>query len=65
MKNLYDFLIKSGVKPKDLVNVYETVRSLELVNGFTFNGNEVKLIISSCARFPNTPPGSIHHVSKV
>ena len=65
MKHLYDFLVKSGVKPQYILNMYDTIRSLELANGFTFSEKEVKNVISSYERYPSSSPNSIHLFSKV
>ena len=65
MKNLFDFLRKSGVSPKNIANTYDSILSLEHAYGFTFNEEEVKLVISSFERCQGSSPNSIHLFSKV
>ena len=65
MKNLFDFLRKSGVSPSKLVDTYESIRALEHAYGFSFNAQEIKLVISSFERCRESSPNSLHLFSKV
>ena len=65
MKNLFDFLRKSGVSPSKIVDTYESIRALEHAYEITFNAEEIKLIISAFERCQGSSPNSLHLFSKV
>jgi hypothetical protein len=65
MNNLLDFIEECGVSSKNVIDIYESIRSLEHANGFTFNEQELRHIISSFERSRESSLNSIRLVSKV